>query len=126
MGKLLWGAIALAAAAGLAGPAQAQVGQVDGVNIVYPIHGTTYPITDPGPGKLNSAYFAASFSVSCGGGSHTVKWGFAGSGGLGAATFYDETSVQFVHKLPGGTHTFVVESDCGNVRRGAVKFSIGN
>ena len=101
----LCGALVLATAVGLAGAAQAQTGQVDGVNIVYPIHGSTYPITDPGPGGLKSAYFASSFSVKCRGGSHQVKWGFDGSGSLGSASFYDEVSVQFVHKLPGGGTT---------------------
>ncbi len=124
MGKLC-GAIVLAAAVGLAGPAQAQVGQVDGVNIVYPIHGATYPITDPGPGGLKSAYIAASFSVNCGGGTGTVKWGFDKSASLGTATFYDETSVQFVYKLPGGNQTFWVKSNCAKISWGEVKFRIG-
>ena len=61
---------ALAALIGLAGAAQAQTGQVDGVNIVYPIHDGTYPIADPGPGGLKSAYFASSFSVKCRGQDH--------------------------------------------------------
>ena len=92
------------------------------VNIVYPIHGDTYPITDPAPGVLNSAYFTSSFSVTCQGGQHTVKWGFD-STTVGSATFYDQYSAQFVHKLPGGTHTFWVSSDCGDSK---VKFNIGN
>ncbi len=124
--KGLYGAVALAALTGLAGPAQAQTGQVDGVNIVYPIHRGTYPITDPGPGGLKSAYFASSFSVKCAGGPHQVKWGFDGSASLGGAAFYDEISVQFVHKLPGGTHVFRVTSECGNIPRGEVKFRIGS
>ncbi len=123
--KGLYGAVALVALLGLTGPAQAQTGQVDGVNIVYPIHGATYPITDPGPGGLGSAYFAASFSVTCDG-DNAVKWGFDGSPSLGGAEFYDEVSVQFVHKLPGGTHIFRVTSDCGRVPRGEVKFRIGS
>ena len=122
----LCGALVLATAVGLAGAAQAQSGQVDGVNIVYPIHGGTYPITDPAPGGLKSAYFASSFSVKCGGGPGTVKWGFDGSGSLGSARFYDEVSVQFVHKLPGGAHVFRVTSDCGKVPKGEVKFRIGS
>ncbi len=92
------------------------------VNIVYPINGATYPITDPSPGVLKSAYFTSSFSVTCGGGSHSVKWGFDGGPAVGNATFYDQTSVQFVHKLPGGAHVFWVKSDCGENR---VKFKIG-
>ncbi len=92
------------------------------VNIVYPINGATYPITDPAPGPLRSAYFTSSFSVTCGGGSHNVKWGFDGEPALGNAKFYDQTSVQFVHNLPGGSHIFWVKSDCGENK---VKFSIG-
>jgi hypothetical protein len=92
------------------------------VNIVYPINGATYPITDPSPGKLNSAYFTSSFSVTCGGGSHNVKWGFDGGPAVGSSTFYDQTSIQFVHKLPGGSHVFWVKSDCGENK---VKFAIG-
>ena len=92
------------------------------VNIVYPINGATYPITDPAPGPLKSAYFTASFSVTCGGGPRTVKWGFDGAAALGSAKFYDQTSIQFVHKLPGGNHVFWVKSDCGENR---VKFRIG-
>ncbi len=122
--KELCGAVALIALVGLAGAAQAQTGQVDGVNIVYPIHGGTYPITDPGPGGLSSAYFASSFSVTYGG-DHAVKWGF-NSSKFGEAAFYDEVSVQFVHKLPGGTHVFRVTSDCGKVPMGEVKFRIGS
>lgn len=38
------------------------------VNIVYPINGATYPITDPAPGLIKSSYFTSSFSVTCGGG----------------------------------------------------------
>ncbi len=120
----LYGALALVAVVGLAVPAHAQ-GQVDGVNIVYPIHGATYPITDPGPSGLKSAYFASSFSVKCGGGPHTVKWGFDGVFTLGSATFYDQTSVQFVHKLPGGPHRFSAIARCGDIPRGDVSFNIG-
>jgi hypothetical protein len=117
-------ALAFAAVVGLASAAQAQ-NQVSGVNIVYPIHGGTYPITDPGPGKLESAYTAASFSVTCGGGPHRVEWGFDGSANLGRAIFYDEVSVQFVHKLPGGAHLFGAYADCGKTPRGEVEFRIG-
>jgi hypothetical protein len=92
------------------------------VNIVYPIDGGVYPIMDPAPGPLFSAYFTSSFSVTCQGGQHTVKWGFD-STTVGSATFYDQFSAQFVHKLPGGHHTFWVSSDCGDSR---VKFDIGN
>ena len=91
------------------------------VNIVYPINGATYPFTDPPPGALKSAYFTASFSVTCKG-DHQVEWGFDNGPALGKAMFYDQTSIQFVHKLPGGNHMFWVKSDCGENR---VKFRIG-
>lgn len=91
------------------------------VNIVYPISGASYPILDPSPGALHSAYFTASFGVTCAGGPHSVKWGFDGNG-LGSAEFYDQITVQFVHKLPGGSHVFFVSSDCGDDK---VKFAIG-
>ena len=104
---------------GLSGSVQAQTP----VNIVYPIDGGTYPITGPAPGPLNSAYFTSSFSVTCGGGGHTVSWGFDGNPPLGTANFYDQTSSQFVYKLPGGVHTFWVNSDCGVSQ---VRFRIGN
>lgn len=97
----------------LAGAAQAQTP----VNIVYPIDGGSYPITNPAPGALLSAYFTSSFSVTCPGGPWSVKWGFGG------ATFYDQFSAQFVHKLPGGWHTFWVSSDCGDSK---VRFYIGS
>lgn len=92
------------------------------VNIVYPINGATYPITDPGPGVLRSAYFTSSFSVTCAGGAHRVQWGFDALAPVGNATFYDQTSVQFVHKLPGGNHEFWVKADCAQNR---VKFRLG-
>jgi len=101
----------------LAVPAQAQAP----VNIVYPINGATYPKTDPAAGPLHSAYFTASFSVTCQG-DHTVEWGFDAAPAIGKSLFYDQTSVQFVHKLPGGNHTFWVKTNCGN---STVKFRIG-
>ncbi len=117
--RKFYGVIVLAVGMGLAGLASAD--QVK-VNIVYPIDGASYPITDPPPGLLKSAYFTASFSVTCTGGAHTVQWGFDGSPALGGSAFYDQTSVQFVHKLPGGSHVVWVKSDCGENR---VKFAIG-
>ncbi len=123
--RKLYGILVVAAVVGLAGAAQA-AGQVDGVNIVYPIEGRTYPITDPGPGGLDSAYFASSFSVKCGGGPRTVEGGFNASAALGSVRFYNQTSVQFVHKLPGGAHYFWVKSGCGKIREGTVKFRIGS
>ena len=89
------------------------------VNIVYPIDGGTYPITDPDC-KVRSAYFTSSFSTTCSGGPHTVKWGFDGNS-IGGAEFYDQFSGQFTWKLPSGTHTFEVSSDCGTAE---VKFEI--
>ena len=117
--SLAAGFILAAAMAGLTGTAHAQAS----VNIVYPISGASYPITDPAPGPLKSAYFTASFSVTCKG-DHTVEWGFDGNA-VGKESFYDQTSVQLVHKLPGGSHLFWVKADkrCGSSE---VKFSIGN
>lgn len=92
------------------------------VNIVYPVHGATYPITDPAPGALHSMYFTSSFGVTCPGGQNTVEWGFD-STTVGTATYYDMFSAQFVHKLPGGTHVFWVKTNCGSE---AVKFNVGN
>jgi hypothetical protein len=112
---ILFCALGLAA---LAGPVCAQAK----VNIVYPINGGTYPIINPPAGHLSSAYFTSSFSVTCGGGPHKVEWGFDSNPALGTSSFYDQTSVQFVHKLPGGSHLFWVKSDCGESR---VKFQLG-
>lgn len=117
MKKLAFAAVALAFCLAAA-PAFAQAP----VNIVYPIHGGVYPITNPAPGPLLSAYFTSSFSVTCSGGPYNVKWGFDVTT-VGTATFYDQYSTQFVHKLPGGNHLFWVISDCGDSR---VKFDIGN
>ena len=89
------------------------------VNIVYPIDGESFPKIDPSC-KIQSAYFAASFSVTCSG-DHSVKWGFDGNG-IGEASFYDEFSAQFTWKLPAGSHTFWVSSDCGDNK---VSFEIG-
>ena len=120
----LYGVLVLAAVIGLAAPTPA-AGQVDGVNIVYPIDGATYPVTDPGPGGLSSALIAASFSVTCPGGTGRVDWKFDSSGPLGSVNFYDQTSVQFVYKLPGGIRTFEVRSTCGRNRSDSVKFTVG-
>ncbi len=92
------------------------------VNIVYPIDGGTYPITNPAPGPLESAYFTSSFSVTCQGGPYNVRWGFD-STTIGSAVFYDEYTTQFTHKLKGGDHLFWVISDCGESR---VSFRLGN
>ncbi len=92
------------------------------VNIVYPIDGETYPKVDPSPGgKLSSAYLPFSFSTTCSGGGHEVRWGI-GNTTLGKAGFYDEFSGQFLWKLPPGKHEFWVKSDCG---KGSVVFKVG-
>ena len=115
--KNLWKTLIIVAVIGLAGTVYAQ-----NVTIVYPINEGTYPITDPGPGKLGSAYFTASFSVTCSGGSHVVKWGFDNDE-IGSAKFYDQISEQQVWKLPGGTHVFWVDAGkCGGEK---IKFNIG-
>lgn len=88
------------------------------VNIVYPIHNGSYPVT--GPTGAGSAYVTASFGTTCSGGSYTVKWGFDGAS-VGGGTFYDEMSAQFTHKLASGWHRFWVQSDCG---RDIVKFFV--
>ena len=62
--------------------------------------------------------------MKCRGGENKVEWGFDGSVSLGGAIFYEEVSVQFVHKLPGGTHVFYVISKCGKVQEGKVEFRI--
>jgi hypothetical protein len=116
--KIFFKVIVIAAVVALAGPMYAD--QVK-VNIVYPINGASYPITNPPPGGLKSAYFTASFSVTCSG-DHGVEWGFDRTSALGSVKFYDQISVQFVHKLPGGGHIFWVKSDCG---KNEVKFKIG-
>jgi hypothetical protein len=117
--RTLCGIVLAAALALTALPAQAQAP----VNIVYPISGATYPIIDPAPGPLHSAYFTSSFSATCAGGAHKVEWGFDAAPAVGNATFYDQYSAQFVHKLPGGTHLFWVKSDCGSKE---VRFRIGH
>ncbi len=93
------------------------------VNIVYPIDGEKYPKTVYGSSEceVESAYFTASFSVTCSGGPYSVAWGFDDDQ-VGEAKFYDEISAQFTWKLPWGKHNFWVQSDCGEAK---VKFGIG-
>ena len=114
---LVAGFILAAAMTGLAGHAQADV------TIVYPVNGASYPISNPSPGNLDSAYITASFSVTCPGGGHKVEWGFDNTT-LGTESFYDQTSVQLVYKLPGGGHSFWARAGdrCG---KNAVKFDVG-
>jgi hypothetical protein len=113
----IWKSLTVAVFSGLAGAASA------GVNIVYPIDGGTYPITDPATGALKSAYFTTSFGVTCSGGAHGVKWG-VDKIQLGSAKFYDQLSEQQVWKLQGGEHVFWVDAGrCGSQK---VKFMIGH
>lgn len=96
------------------------------VNIVYPIHGRTYPITDPGPGTLDSAYITTSFCLTLGGGPAEVEWGID-SESLGKASFYDQFSAQQVWKVPGGPHRFWVRANqAGTVHNDAVSFDVGS
>ncbi len=78
------------------------------VNIVYPIDGGTYPITNPAASSLKSAYISLSFSATRSGGPYIVSW-TVNDDELGEAKFYDQISVQQVWKLPGGKHRFYVE-----------------
>lgn len=88
------------------------------VNIVYPINGGSYPVVSSG---AHAEYFASSFGATCPGGLHTAEWGFDNTT-QGEATFYDEISVQFTHKLPSGSHYFwVYIPRCG---KDSVKFEI--
>ena len=91
------------------------------VNIVYPVNGASYPLVDPAPGGVKSAYVTFSFSTTCPGGGNQVEWGVDGQT-LGKADYYDQYSAQFVWKLPGGTHVFWVRSSCGQDK---VQFQVG-
>ena len=84
------------------------------VNIVYPIDGAHYPITDPAC-AVKSAYFTASFGATCAGGPHVVKWGVDNTE-LGRAEYYDQFSAQFTWKLPAGAHTFWAATQCGDAK----------
>jgi len=101
----------------IAGPAAGDV------TIFYPVPNGSYPITDPATSGINSAYFSGSFGVSCDGGPHTVTW-TVDNALLGEASFYDQITVQFLHKLEGGGHAMEVKTgdECGY---GGVKFLIG-
>ena len=43
------------------------------INIIYPIHGKNYPVSDPNNTNLNSAYLTFAFSVTRSGGSYKVS-----------------------------------------------------
>lgn len=60
--------------------------------------------------------------MTCSGGSHGIKWG-VDPDTLGSSEFYDQTSVQQVWKLPGGSHYFWV--DAGRCGKEKVKFTVG-
>src|SRR5689334_20708509 len=72
------------------------------VNIAYPINASA-----------NSNYFKVSFTVTCPGGMHSVKWAFDTVNSVGGATFYDNFNTQFLHKLPSGWYTIDVLASCG-------------
>lgn len=84
------------------------------VNIVYPIKGATYPIADPAPGPLGSAYVTFSFCLTLPGGPADVSWGVDREN-LGQAKFYDQYSTQQVWKLLGGKHWFWVRAKSGGI-----------
>jgi hypothetical protein len=92
------------------------------VQIIYPLNGMRYPITDPPPGRLRSAYVPISFGVINTGGPHRIQWGFDKTPILGTMRCYNQATVQQVYKLPGGPHTFWVKTDGGNA---VVKFRVG-
>ena len=89
--------------------AQASAGVPPNVHIAYPY-----------PGMTQSNYVKVSFTVTCPGGSYSVKWGFDGAS-TGGATFYDNFNTQFLHKLPTGWHVVHVSSTCGE---DAVRFFV--
>lgn len=95
--RTLWMVTGLLCAAGAASAANAPV------NIVYPTSGQLLRY---------SSYFPVSFSTTCNGGAHTAEWGFDGTT-LGSGLFYDQASVQFMYKLPPGSHVFWAKSRCG-------------
>jgi hypothetical protein len=91
------------------------------INIVYPIEGGTYPVSNPVCGS-ESTYFTASFSTTSRGGGFKVEWGFDREV-LGSGEYYDQMTAQFVWKLPEGKHIFWVQS--GESDRREVEFFIG-
>jgi hypothetical protein len=93
--KLLASLIVLFVVAGTANAFNAPV------NIASPVNGST--VTN---------YFYSSFTTTCPGGQHSVKWMLDGVS-TGSASFYNTAGVHFAHKLPTGWHTLFVSSTCG-------------
>jgi len=82
------------------------------VNIIYPIHGGSYPVGGGMP-TGGAEYINLSFSVTCAGGSHSVKWGVNNTS-LGGSSFYDQLILQQTFKLPAGSNVFWVDAgNCG-------------
>lgn len=99
--KLFMSIGVLAASLAVAGSSSAVINPP--VSIAYPISGSA-----------NNNYFKVSFTVTCPGGSNSVKWGFDGFAmAVGSATFYDNFNTQFLHKLPTGWHSIDVVASCG-------------
>ena len=112
--KKLWYGVLFIALSALCSQAWAQAP----VNIVYPIHGGSYPVG--GSTGAGAAYFTFSFSATCPGGANNVTWGVDGIT-LGKARFYDQYTGQGVWKSPTGVHKFWVNASCGSQ---GVKFNI--
>jgi hypothetical protein len=92
------------------------------IQIIYPLNGMTYPITDPPPAKLRSAYIPISFGIINTGGPRVIQWGFDRLPAIGTLKCYNQATVQQVYKLPGGAHTFWVKTSGSS---SIVKFKIG-
>lgn len=88
------------------------------VNIVYPIHGGSYPVGCKTGG--GAAHVTFSFGATCSGGMHMAEWGVDGNT-HGKAEFYDQMSAQYVMKIAAGTHVFWVRTSCG---QDEVKFQV--
>ena len=91
------------------------------VNIVYPIHGASYPVGG-GEATGGAELIEFSFSTTCPSGAHSVRWGIDGfATALGSAKFYDQYTTQQTYKVAAGWHSFEVISSCG---QDAVKFYV--
>ena len=93
------------------------------ISILYPHDGGTYPAADVAPPRnVKSAYVTVNFGAKYPGGPNALRWGFdARSRPLGNVRFFDETSLQFVYRLPKGAHTFWVK--CGE-KTSQIEFKI--